>query len=105
MPAYRRVEFHTTIHWREKNKSLKVDFPVRVHANESPQEIQFGYVKRPNHASRPHDADRYEVVQHKWSALAEANRGFAPLNDCKYGISVNDNTLSLTALPGSDVAG
>ena len=94
----RRVEFHTTIHWREKNKLLKVDFPVRVHTNESLQEIQFGYVKRPNHASRPHDADRYEVVQHKWSALAETNRGFALLNDCKYGISVNDNTMSLTLL-------
>ncbi|MGG6309254.1 glycoside hydrolase family 38 C-terminal domain-containing protein [Paenibacillus macerans] len=94
----RRVEFHTTIHWREKNKLLKVDFPVRVHTNESLQEIQFGYVKRPNHASRPHDADRYEVVQHKWSALAEANRGFALLNDCKYGISVDDNTMSLTLL-------
>ena len=94
----RRVEFHTTVHWREKNKLLKVDFPVRVHANESLQEIQFGYVKRPNHASRPHDADRYEVVQHKWSALAEANRGFALLNDCKYGISVNGNTMSLTLL-------
>ncbi|MFE4713290.1 alpha-mannosidase [Paenibacillus sp. NPDC056722] len=94
----RRVEFHTTVHWREKNKLLKVDFPVRVHTNESLQEIQFGYAKRPNHASRPHDADRYEVVQHKWSALAEANRGFALLNDCKYGISVNDNTMSLTLL-------
>ncbi|EHB62747.1 alpha-mannosidase [Paenibacillus lactis] len=94
----RRVEFLTTIHWREKNKLLKVDFPVRIHANESLQEIQFGYVKRPNHASRPHDADRYEVVQHKWSALAEANRGFALLNDCKYGISVDDNTMSLTLL-------
>lgn len=94
----RRVEFHTTVHWREKNKLLKVDFPVRVHAHESLQEIQFGYVKRPNHASRPHDADRYEVVQHKWSALAEANRGFGLLNDCKYGISVSDNTMSLTLL-------
>ena len=94
----RRVEFHTTIHWREANKLLKADFPVRIHANESLQEIQFGYVKRPNHASRPHDADRFEVCQHKWSALAEANRGFALLNDCKYGISVRGNTMSLTLL-------
>lgn len=94
----RRVEFDTTVHWREANKLLKVDFPVRVHANESLQEIQFGYVKRPNHASRPHDADRFEVCQHRWSALAEANRGFALLNDCKYGISVSGNTMSLTLL-------
>jgi len=94
----RRVEFHTTIHWQETNKLLKVDFPVRVHAQESMHEIQFGHVKRPNHASRPHDADQFEVSQHKWSALAEANRGFALLNDCKYGISVDDHTMSLTLL-------
>lgn len=94
----RRVEFHTTVHWNETNKMLRVDFPVRVHANESMQEIQFGYVKRPNHASRPHDADRYEACQHKWTALAETNRGFALLNDCKYGIAVNDHTMSMTLL-------
>ncbi|MBB3127967.1 alpha-mannosidase [Paenibacillus rhizosphaerae] len=94
----RRIEFHTTVHWHEKNKMLRVDFPVRVHANESIQEIQFGYVKRPNHASRPHDADRFEVCQHKWAVLAETNRSFALLNDCKYGIAVQDNTISLTLL-------
>lgn len=94
----RRVEFRTTVHWQEKNKLLKVDFPVRIHANESLQEIQFGYVKRPNHHSRPHDADRFEVSQHKWSAIVEPNRGFALLNDCKYGISVLDNVMSLTLL-------
>ncbi|WP_169081349.1 alpha-mannosidase [Paenibacillus sp. PL91] len=94
----RRIEFHTTVHWNETNKMLRVDFPVRVHANESMQEIQFGYVKRPNHASRPHDADRYEVCQHKWSALAETNRGFALLNDCKYGISIQDHLMSMTLL-------
>jgi len=93
-----RIEFHTTVHWNETNKMLRVDFPVSIHANESMQEIQFGYVKRPNHASRPHDADRYEVCQHKWSALAETNRGFALLNDCKYGISVQDQLMSMTLL-------
>ncbi|WP_309119295.1 glycoside hydrolase family 38 C-terminal domain-containing protein [Paenibacillus sp.] len=94
----RRIEFHTTVNWNEANKMLRVDFPVLVHANESMQEIQFGYVKRPNHASRPHDADRYEVCQHKWAALAETNRGFALLNDCKYGIAVKDHTMSMTLL-------
>jgi len=94
----RRVEFATTVHWQETNKLLKVDFPVHVHAHESLHEIQFGHVKRPNHASHPHDADQFEVSQHKWSALAEANRGFALLNDCKYGISVDGRTMSLTLL-------
>ncbi|GLX66701.1 alpha-mannosidase [Paenibacillus glycanilyticus] len=94
----RRVEFHTTVEWQEKNKMLRVDFPVRLHAHESMQEIQFGYVKRPTHASRPHDADRFEVNQHKWTALAETGRGFALLNDCKYGVAVKGNTLSMALL-------
>ncbi|GGD49235.1 alpha-mannosidase [Paenibacillus nasutitermitis] len=94
----RRIEFHTTVHWNETNKMLRVDFPVGIYANESLQEIQFGYVRRPNHSSLPHDSDRFEGCQHKWSALAETNRCFALLNDCKYGISVKDHTMSMTLL-------
>ena len=49
---------------------LKVAFPVNIHANEAIHEIQFGYIRRPNHTSRPFDANRFEVCNHKWSALA-----------------------------------
>lgn len=98
MKGSQRIEFHTVVDWKEKNKLLKVDFPVNVHTRESLQEIQFGYVARPNHSSRPHDRDQFEVCQHKWAALAETNRCFALLNDCKYGVSVEDNVMSLTLL-------
>ncbi|MBW7461443.1 alpha-mannosidase, partial [Paenibacillus sepulcri] len=81
----RRVEFRTRVDWREKHKLLKVGFDVNLHSHEVLNEIQFGYARRPNHLSRPHDADRYEVSQHKWSALVEGNRSFALLNDGKYG--------------------
>lgn len=93
-----RVEFRTTVDWKEKNKLLKVGFDTNLHANEALHEIQFGYVKRPNHASRPHDGDRYEVNQHKWSALVEGNRYFALLNDCKYGLNVKGKQMNLTLL-------
>jgi alpha-mannosidase len=94
----RRVDFHTVIDWQERHKLLKVAFPVQIHAHEAIHEIQFGHIKRPNHASRPFDADRYEVAQHKWTALAEADRGVTILNDCKYGVSVLGNTIRLTLL-------
>jgi alpha-mannosidase len=94
----RRLDFVTQIDWRERHKLLKVAFPVNIHAHEALHEIQFGHIARPNHASRPFDADRFEVANHKWTALAEANRGVAVLNDCKYGVSVVDNTLRLTLL-------
>jgi alpha-mannosidase len=94
----RRVDFHTVIDWQERHKMLKVNFPVTIHANEAVHEIQFGHIRRPNHASRPFDADRFEVSAHKWTALMEENRGCAVLNDCKYGVNVLGNSINLTLL-------
>jgi alpha-mannosidase len=96
--ASRRVDFNTTIDWRERHKLLKVAFCVDIHANEALHEIQFGHIRRPNHKSRRFDADRFEVSNHRWTALAEENRGFAVLNDCKYGVNVLANTIGLTLL-------
>lgn len=94
----RRLDFRTTIDWQESHKLLKVDFPVKIQANEGVHEIQFGHIRRPNHKSRPFDADRFEVCNHKWTALLEENRGFAVLNDCKYGVNVLGNSINLTLL-------
>jgi len=94
----RRVDFHTVIDWQERHKLLKVNFPVNVHASEGVHEVQFGHIRRPNHTSRPFDADRFEVSAHKWTALMEENRGCAVLNDCKYGVNVLGNSINLTLL-------
>jgi alpha-mannosidase len=94
----RRVDFRTSVDWHEKHKLLKVSFPVNVHSDEALHEIQFGHVRRPTHASRPFDADRFEVCNHKWTALAEESGGVAILNDCKYGLNVARNVINLTLL-------
>lgn len=94
----RRVDFKTIIDWKEDHKLLKVNFSTNIHTDEALHEIQFGYVKRPNHKSRRYDADRFEVCNHKWTAIAEGKRGFAVLNDCKYGVNVTDGSINLTLL-------
>jgi len=94
----RRIDFITTIDWQEKHKLLKVCFVPDIHAHQAIHEIQFGHLPRPNHFSRPSDAARFEVAQQKWSALAEENRGFALLNDCKYGVSSCGKAINLTLL-------
>ncbi len=94
----RRVEFHTVIDWNESHKLLKVNFPVTIYSTEALHEIQFGHIARPTHKSRPFDAERFEVSMHKWTALTEGNRGFAVLNDCKYGVNVDGNSINLTLL-------
>jgi alpha-mannosidase len=98
----RRVDFHTVIDWKESHKLLKVNFPVGIYNTEALHEIQFGHLSRPTHKSRPFDADRFEVSAHKWTAVTEGNRGFAVLNDCKYGVNVVSspagNSINLTLL-------
>ncbi len=94
----RRIDFETEVDWNETHRLLKVDFNTNIHTEELISEIQFGYIKRPNHKSRQYDADRFEVCQQKWSALTEGNRGVAILNDCKYGISADGGSVSLTLL-------
>ncbi len=94
----RRLDFRTRVTWNERHKLLKACFPVTVRAESAIHEIQFGHLHRPTHASRPFDADRFEVCNHKWTALAEEGRGAAVLNDGKYGVSVEDNSINLTLL-------
>ena len=94
----RRLEFVTQIHWQERHKLLKVAFPVNVYAREAIHEIQFGYVRRPAHRSRQSDKDRYEVCNHRYTALADGGAVAAVLNDCKYGVNVRGGEIRLTLL-------
>lgn len=94
----RRMDFHTRIDWQERHKLLKVNFPVKYHAQNALHEIQFGHLERPTHRSRKIDQDRFEVPNNKWTALVESNRGFAILNDSKYGVNVLKNSINLTLL-------
>ena len=75
---------------------LKVNFPVTVHSEDALHDIQFGHVRRPTHDSMEYDAARFEVCNHKWTALAEEGRGAAVLNDSKYGVDVEENSINLT---------
>lgn len=93
-----RLDFVTTVQWQERHKLLKVSFPVNAYANEAIHEIQFGFVKRPTHRSRPHDKDQYEVCNHRYTALTDGSVGAAVLNDSKYGVNVTGNEIRLTLL-------
>ena len=55
-------------------------------------------VERPMHRSRAYEKERFEVCNHRYSAVCDGGNGFAVLNDCKYGISMEDGALELTLL-------
>ena len=94
----KQLDFHTYVNWKESHKLLKVFFETNLNTTEMISEMQYCYISRPAHKSTQYAADRFEVPQHKWSMLKENNRGFAVLNDCKYGIGAENGKMGLTLL-------
>lgn len=94
----RRIDFKTTVDWKEKQVFFKTYFPVAVHAQEATYEIQFGSIKRPTHTNTEWDFARFEVPGHRYADLSEGNYGVSVLNDCKYGWDIHGNTIGLSLI-------
>jgi alpha-mannosidase len=94
----RRIDFITTVDWKESNKMLRTSFPVNVRSDSASCEIQFGYLKRPTHRNTMWEYAKDEICAHQWADLSETGYGVALLNDCKYGYRAEGNTLDLNLL-------
>ena len=79
-----RLNFETTVDWRERHILLKVAFPVDVLSPVATYEIQWGNVERPTHRNTSWDWARFETCAQKWVDLSEGDYGVSLLNDCKY---------------------
>jgi len=93
-----RIDFKTTIDWKETQVLLKTAFPVDVHSEKATYEIQYGNVERPTHWNTSWDQAKFEVCAHKWADLSEDDYGVSLLNDCKYGHDIKDGVMRLTLL-------
>ena len=79
------VDLDVEVDWHERQKLLKLAFPLDVHADRAASEIQFGHLYRPTHANTSWDAARFETVAHRWVHVGEPGFGIAVANDRTYG--------------------
>jgi alpha-mannosidase len=87
-PGSRQIDFRVDVAWHEREKLLKVAFPVDVHTDHARFEIQFGHLTRPTHQNTSWDAARFEVCAHRWVQVGEPGYGVAVVNDSTYGHDV-----------------
>lgn len=97
----RRIDFISDVNWHERQRLLKVLFPVDIRATEATYDIQYGNVKRPTHNNTSWDVAKFETVAHQWADISETDYGVSLLNDCKYGYDIKDNFLRLSLLKGA----
>ncbi|MCQ6560055.1 alpha-mannosidase [Paenibacillus mendelii] len=94
----RRIDFETSVDWKESGKMLRTSFPVDVRSESVSCEIQFGYLKRPTHRNTMWDYAKDEICAHHWVDLSDPDYGVALLNDSKYGHRAESNVLDLNLL-------
>lgn len=87
-PATGALDITVRADWHERQKMLKLAFPLRLHAERTESEIQFGHLSRPVHANTTWDAAKFETVAHRWLRLVEGESGVSIANDASYGHDV-----------------
>ncbi|MFZ4894738.1 alpha-mannosidase [Plantibacter sp. Mn2098] len=91
-PGRPTVDAVTTVDWHERQKLLKLAFPVDVRAESAASEIQFGHINRPTFVNTSWDAARFETSAHRWVHVAEPGYGVAVANDSTYGHDITRHT-------------
>ncbi|WP_314322968.1 glycoside hydrolase family 38 C-terminal domain-containing protein [Paenarthrobacter ilicis] len=78
----------TSVDWQEREKMLKIAFPLDVRADHSASETQFGHVFRPTHTNTSWETAKFEICAHRWIQVAEPGYGVAVTNSSSYGHDV-----------------
>ncbi len=89
-----KLEFDTTLDWREKETTLKAAFPLTAARDSASYNLKLGVVDRANNNEK-----KYEVPHHEWFDLTDASGdyGMAVLEDSKYASDKPaDNVIRLT---------
>lgn len=96
-----RLDITTDVDWHERERLLKLAFPLDLHATTSTSEIQFGHVTRPTHQNTSWDAAKFETAAQRWVHVAEGSYGVALINKGTYGHDISHPPIgdSRGALP------
>jgi alpha-mannosidase len=86
------IDIVTEVDWHDRQKLLKLAFPLDVHADRATSEIAFGHVHRPTHANTSWDAARFETCAHRWVHVGEPGYGVSVANDATYGHDIARTT-------------
>ncbi|MET9229062.1 glycoside hydrolase family 38 C-terminal domain-containing protein [Lentzea sp. NPDC003310] len=88
----KQVDFDTEVDWQEREKLLKIAFPLDLRAEVSTAETQFGHLHRPIHTNTSWEAAKFEICAHRFLHVGEPGYGVAVVNDSTYGHEVTRTT-------------
>lgn len=94
----RGIEVENVVDWHEKHRLAKAEFSCNVLTRKALCDTSAGFIERETHKNTTWQQARFETCNHKWCDLAETDGGVAIINDGKYGVGFDENTMSLSLL-------
>lgn len=92
------IEVENIVDWNEKHKLAKAEFDCNVLTRKALCDTSAGFIERDTHKNTTWQQARFETCHHKWADLSETDGGIVIINDGKYGIGFDENTMSLSLL-------
>ena len=89
----KKVRVHARVNFFEKHKMLKLRFGTDIKNTKVVCEIPYGFKEISQNGG--------EEPCHSWVAMCRDNKGFAIINDSKYGCSATEKYLDLTIVRGA----
>ena len=99
----RGIEVENIVDWNEKHKLAKAEFSCNVLTRKALCDTSAGFIERDTHKNTTWQQARFETCHHKWADLSETDGGVALINDGKYGIGFDENTMSLSLLRATGI--
>ncbi len=96
------IEVENVVDWNESHRLAKVEFAPNILAREVVCDTSAGFIKREMNKNTTWQQARFEVCHHKWFDVAETGAGLAVINNGKYGIGVESDSVSLSLLRATE---
>ena len=94
----RGIEVENQVDWHEKHKLAKAEFSCNILSRKALCDTSAGFIERDTNKNTSWQQARFEVCHHNWCDLSETDGGISIINDGKYGVGFNNNSMSLSLL-------
>lgn len=92
----RQLRFSCHLDWKEKHRMLRSVSRFNIHSSGMAlYGTQFGAISRPTHYNTSWEQARFENCMQGWADLSEGSYGVGIASDCKYGVDIHNDCISL----------
>ena len=96
------IEVENIVEWNEKHRLAKVEFSPDILTREVICDTSAGFIRREMCKNTSWQQAKFEVCHHKWFDIGETDAGIAVINNSKYGIGIEPDSISLSLLRSTE---